>query len=54
MSGGQDNHILVWKLNLEVDGEVLKEKVVQEVSNNRTGTEDGFRGWASLKLNRCR
>ena len=54
MSGGQDNHILVWKLNLEVDGEVLKEKVVQEVSNNRTGTEDGFRGWVSIKLNRCR
>ena len=54
VSGGQDNHILVWKLNLEVDGEVLKEKVVQEVSNNRTGTEDGFRGWVSLKLNRYR
>ena len=44
MSGGQDNHILVWKLNLEVDGEVLKEKVVQEVSNNRTGTKDRFFG----------
>ena len=42
----------MWKLNLEVDGEVLKEKVVQEVSNNRTGTEDGFRGWVSFKLNR--
>ena len=49
VSGGQDNHILVWKLNLEVDGEVLKEKVVQEVSNNRAGTKysdwlfvDGF------------
>ena len=44
VSGGQDNHILVWKLNLEVDGEVLKEKVVQEVSNNRTGTKDRFFG----------
>ena len=34
VSGGNDNHIFVWKLNLEVDGqEVVKEKVVQEVTN---------------------
>ena len=35
VSGGNDNHIFVWKLNLEVDGqEVVKEKVVQEVTTN--------------------
>ena len=37
VTGGQDNHILVWKLDLGVDGEVVKDKVVQEVTNNKTG-----------------
>ena len=37
VSGGQDNHILVWKLNLDVGDESVKERVVQEVSNNKSG-----------------
>jgi len=39
-SGGNDNHIFVWKLNLDVEGEVVKEKVVQEVTNLRSGLDD--------------
>ena len=37
VSGGQDNHILVWKLNLDVGNESVKERVVQEVSNSKSG-----------------
>ena len=37
VTGGQDNHILVWKLSLDVDGEQVKDKVVQEVTTNKTG-----------------
>ena len=37
VTGGQDNHILVWKLDLDVDGEVVKDKVVQEVTSNKIG-----------------
>ena len=37
VSGGQDNHILVWKLNLDVGDEGVKEKVVQEVTYDRSG-----------------
>ena len=36
VTGGNDNRILVWKMNLEVEGEVVKEKVVQEVTNSNT------------------
>ena len=37
VSGGQDNHILVWNLNLDVGDEGVKEKVVQEVTHDRSG-----------------
>ena len=40
VSGGQDNHILVWKLNLDVGDEGRKEKVVQEVTNDKSGERE--------------
>ena len=40
VTGGQDNHILVWKLNLDVGDEGGKEKVVQEVTNDKSGERE--------------
>ena len=38
VTGGQDNHILVWKLNMELEEGAGKEKVVQEVYSSGAGT----------------